>query len=201
MNRARPHLTDPRPRTNGPDRARCLNDNRPCESGRRETMTYRTLASRPKLAGIWKFGGCTQARIAGRVPGASSRCGAPRGATAPSGGSVGPGGSAAARLQDASQFGDLVVVLQGLAAGVRDREAHLIPVELDLQVVLLGFIAGGAQALEHVHDVPPVDVVRRGMREELREGVFVAVAHVVLRVRSKTPPAGAEGAANGPYRT
>lgn len=24
-------------------------------------MTYRTLASRPKLAGIWKFGGCTQA--------------------------------------------------------------------------------------------------------------------------------------------
>jgi hypothetical protein len=32
------------------------------------------------------------------------------------------------------------------------------------------------------------------MREELREGVFVAVAHVVLRRRSKTPPAGAEGA-------
>jgi hypothetical protein len=31
-------------------------------------MTYRTPTSRPKLAGIRKFGGCTQAQIAGRVP-------------------------------------------------------------------------------------------------------------------------------------
>jgi hypothetical protein len=46
-----------------------------------------------------------------------------------------------------------------------------------LEVVLLGLIAGATELLKHVHDVAPMDVVRRGMREDLTDGLFSVVTH------------------------
>jgi hypothetical protein len=46
-----------------------------------------------------------------------------------------------------------------------------------LEVFLLGLITGTAELLKHVHDVAPMDVVRRGMREDLTDGLFSVVTH------------------------
>jgi hypothetical protein len=46
-----------------------------------------------------------------------------------------------------------------------------------LEVFLLGLIAGATELLKHVHDVAPMDVVRRGMRKDLTNGVFSVVTH------------------------
>jgi hypothetical protein len=52
-----------------------------------------------------------------------------------------------------------------------------MPAEDDLEVVVLGLGAGRAMRFEHANDVAPMDVVGRGVREELLEGLDVAVGH------------------------
>jgi hypothetical protein len=60
---------------------------------------------------------------------------------------------------------------------LRNWEGHLMSVQDYLEVILLGLIAGAAELLKHVHDVAPMDVVRRGMREDLTDGLFSVVTH------------------------
>jgi hypothetical protein len=87
-------------------------------------------------------------------------------------------GRVAALLEEPPDGADLVIALERVAATARNREGHLTSGELDLQVIVLRLLRGPAQRLKEMDDIPPVDVVRGRMGEELIERAVV-VRHVV----------------------
>jgi len=70
---------------------------------------------------------------------------------------------------------DLVFGVEG--GGVGDVEDGVVVVEVNLFMAVVCGLDGGAEGVEEVGDVGPLDVHGDGVLEDLFEGALVAVAH------------------------
>ncbi len=73
----------------------------------------------------------------------------------------------AAVAQKTSNVADLIIVVEAVMTMTGNQERHLLSIEFDLEVLFFCLFCDSAEPLKHLDDIPPWDVVRRWMSEDL----------------------------------